>query len=120
MDYVAIYRLLLNQDAGAAMEGKFCGDSIPPSIKIGQSSMTVQFISKSFSVADSYTGFSLHYEANFEDCKWSSFVIDTVMGQLASHPGEGRGERVELSASHEGCLHPICNFAYSLISMLKP
>jgi len=65
VDYVAIYRLLLNKDAEAVMEGKFCGDSIPSPISIGQSSMTVQFISGP--VSTSYTGFSLHYTANFKD-----------------------------------------------------
>ena len=70
MDYVAIYSLLLNKDAGATIEGKFCGDSLPPSLRIRKSSMTVQFISDSGSEAsNSYTGFSLHYEANFEDSK---------------------------------------------------
>ena len=67
MDYVAIYSLLLNKDAGATIEGKFCGDSLPPSLRIRKSSMTVQFISDEAS--NSYTGFSLHYEANFEDSK---------------------------------------------------
>ena len=52
------------------MEGKFCGKSLPLSFKIGKSSMTVQFISNSSSeVSSSNTGFSLHYEANFEDSK---------------------------------------------------
>ena len=72
MDYVALYSLLLNKDAGAAMEGKFCGDSLPPSLKIGKSSMTVQFVSDSGSAEasnTSCTGFSLHYEASFEDSK---------------------------------------------------
>ena len=67
---MALYSLLLNKDAGAAMEGTFCGDSLPPTLKIGKSSMTVQFISDSGSEAsNSFTGFSLHYEANFEDSK---------------------------------------------------
>ena len=67
MDYVAIFRLQLNKDPGAVLEGRFCGDSIPQSIKIEESSMTVQFISDS--VANPHTGFSLHFEANFEDSK---------------------------------------------------
>ena len=67
MDYVAIFRLQLNKDPGAVLEGRFCGDSIPQSIKIEESSMTVQFISDS--VANPHIGFSLHFETNFKDSK---------------------------------------------------
>ena len=67
---MAIYSLLLNEDEDAVMEGKFCGDSIPLSIKIAQASMTVQFISDApVSVSNSFTGFSLRYQANFKDSK---------------------------------------------------
>ena len=69
MDYVAIYRLQLDKDSDAVMEGKFCGDSLPRSIKIEESSMTVQFISDSDSISSSHTGFSLNFEASFQDGK---------------------------------------------------
>ena len=68
MDYVAIYRLQLDKDSGVVMEGKFCGDSLPQSIKIEESSMTVQFISDSDSTS-SHTGFSLNFKASIEDGK---------------------------------------------------
>jgi len=69
VDYVAIYRLLLNKDTEAVLEGKFCGNSIPSPISIGKSSLTVQFISDSGPDSLSYTGFSLNYKAYFEDSK---------------------------------------------------
>lgn len=69
MDYVAIYRLQLDKDPDAVLEGKFCGDSLPQSIKIEESSMTVQFISDSDSVSNPHTGFSLNFEASFQDSK---------------------------------------------------
>lgn len=63
-----IYSLLLDKDAGVEEEGRYCGDSIPNSMKITESSITVQFISDSgLESSSSYTGFSLHYETNFDD-----------------------------------------------------
>lgn len=68
MDYVAIFRKQLKMDPGAILEAKLCGSSIPQSVQIEESSMTVQFISDS--VSDSHTGFSLHYETNFKGSKF--------------------------------------------------
>lgn len=69
MDYVAIYRLQLDKDSAAVIEGKFCGDSLPRSLEIEESSITVQFISDSDPISSPHTGFSLHFEANFQDGK---------------------------------------------------
>lgn len=69
MDYVAVYRLQVDKDSDAVLEGKFCSDSLPQSIKIEESSMTVVFISDSDSVSNPHTGFSLNFEASFEDSK---------------------------------------------------
>ena len=70
MDYVEIYRLQVDKDMDALLEGKFCGNSLPRSIKIEESSMTVVFVSDSDSVSNPHTGFSLNFEASFEDSKW--------------------------------------------------
>ena len=72
---MAIYRLQLNKDSGAVLEGKFCGDTKPQSIKIEESSMTVQFISDVDSISSPHTGFSLHFETNFKDCKLESMQV---------------------------------------------
>lgn len=81
VDYVAIYSLLLSKDEDAVMEAKLCGGSIPLSIKIAHSSMTVQFISDSVSASSVYTGFSLRYQANFKD---ASKVSQATAGIVAA------------------------------------
>ena len=69
MDYVAIYRLQLDKDSDVVLEGKFCGNSLPQSVKIEESSMSVMFSSDSDSISNPHTGFSLNFEASFEDSK---------------------------------------------------
>lgn len=81
VDYVAIYRLQLGKDIDAVLEGKFCGNSLPRSIKIEESSMTVVFISDSDSVSNPHTGFSLNFEASFED---NSSVSQATAGIVAA------------------------------------
>lgn len=84
MDYVVIYSLLLDKDAGVEEEGRYCGDSIPNSMKITESSITVQFISDSgLESSSSYTGFSLHYETNFDD-SMSGKVSQATAGIVAA------------------------------------
>lgn len=71
MDYVAIYRFQRDKDSDVVLEGTFCGNSLPQSVKIEESSMTVVFSSDSdsVSVSNPHTGFSLNFEASFEDSK---------------------------------------------------
>lgn len=65
---MAIYSLLLNKDPKATLKGTFCGNSLPKSMRIDEASFTVQFVSDSGNEAsNSYTGFSLYYEAYIKD-----------------------------------------------------
>lgn len=82
-DNVAIHSLLLTKDTGATLEGTFCGGAIPVSMRIAESSFTVQFFSYSDGDPENYnshTGFSLHYEANLDH---NSNVTQTTAGIVA-------------------------------------
>lgn len=82
-DYVAIYRLLLNKDPRATLAGKFCGSSFPKSMRIAESSFTVQFVSDSgHETSNSYTGFSLYYEAYIKDNSISSQTIAGIVAAI--------------------------------------
>lgn len=72
-DYVAIFHKQLGKDAGVVLEAKICGSTLPDSMQIEESSMTVQFVSDS--IADSHSGFSLHYETNFKEGKFFETVF---------------------------------------------
>ena len=72
---MAIYRLLLNKDPRATLAGKFCGSSFPKSMRIAESSFTVQFVSDSgHETSNSYTGFSLYYEAYIKDSESNNYL----------------------------------------------